>query len=317
MTATLTPTLTAGEPDVTGPLAVFPLFGPQPRLEYVSFAEAAAQGARVTELPGRASVNDLLVHNPLGVPVLLYEGEELIGAQQNRTVDAAVLVPAKSDLQIAVSCVEHGRWDGSKHADAFAPSPQAAYPGLRAAKSRRMREHLAAGLAARADQQEVWEAVADKVDEVAAPAPTGAMSDAFDHRRGALEALRGAIGRRDGQLGSLVAIGGRFVVLDLVSRADVFAALHGPLVSGYALDALDAPAAAAAPALGDAETLLAQLAAAPKRESRSAGLGAQLHFERGRLGGTGLVHDGELIQLSAFVGDAPRARRIRRPSQRS
>ena len=45
--------------------------------------------------------------------------------------------------------------------------------------------------------------------------------------------------RRDGQLGALVAIGGRFSVLDWVGRADVFAALHGPLVQGYALDALE------------------------------------------------------------------------------
>ena len=33
---------------------------------------------------------------------------------------------------------------------------------------------------------------------------------------------------------------GRLIVLDHVSRPDVFAALHGPLVQGYALDALEA-----------------------------------------------------------------------------
>jgi hypothetical protein len=311
----MTLTLTPGEPDVTGALAVFPLFGPAPRLEYVSFAEAAAQGARVTELPKGASVNDLLVHNPLGTPILLYEGEELIGAQQNRTVDAAVLVPAMSDLQVAVSCVEAGRWDGSRHADAFVASPQAAFPALRAAKSRRMRERMVAGMDARADQNEVWQEVSHKVQEVAAASLTGAMGDAFDHRRESLEAMRSAIRRRDGQIGTLVAIGGRFVVLDLVSRGDVFAALHGPLVSGYALDALTVPAGVA-PRLTDAETLLTQVAAAPKRATPAAGLGEQMHFEHGRLAGTGLTHEGELIQLSAFVGDTPRARRIRRPSQR-
>ena len=42
-------TLTIGEPSVAGPLVVFPLFGPEPRLEYVSYAEGADRGLTVTE----------------------------------------------------------------------------------------------------------------------------------------------------------------------------------------------------------------------------------------------------------------------------
>src|SRR4051812_26297094 len=84
-----------GEPDVYGPLAVFPLFGPAPRLEYVSFAEGHAAGVSVKELAGGASVNDLYVVNPTDKPVLLYEGEEVLGAQQNRTFDVSVLVGAR------------------------------------------------------------------------------------------------------------------------------------------------------------------------------------------------------------------------------
>src|SRR5205085_795989 len=41
--------LLIGEPDIAGPLAVFPLFGPEPRLAYRSFAQAAPLGATVTE----------------------------------------------------------------------------------------------------------------------------------------------------------------------------------------------------------------------------------------------------------------------------
>ena len=48
----------------------------------------------VGELEGGASVNDLLVNNPADKPVLLFEGEEVLGAQQNRTFDVPVLVGA-------------------------------------------------------------------------------------------------------------------------------------------------------------------------------------------------------------------------------
>ena len=93
----LLPALRVGAPDVVGPLAVFPVFGAAPTLEYRSFAEASALGASVVELPSGPSVNDLLVVNPLDAALLVYEGEEVRGAQQDRTFDVSVLVaPAAS-----------------------------------------------------------------------------------------------------------------------------------------------------------------------------------------------------------------------------
>src|SRR6185295_11142840 len=86
--------LRVGEPDVHGPLAVFPLFGPPPVAEYVAFADGCARGVIVKELDAGASVNDLVVLNPTEVAVLLYEGEEVLGAQQNRTFDVSILVAA-------------------------------------------------------------------------------------------------------------------------------------------------------------------------------------------------------------------------------
>src|SRR3954464_4524212 len=84
--------LRVGEPDLAGPLAVFPVFAPEPCTEYLAFAQAREQGFHVGELEGGASVNDLVVHNPTGTSVLLFEGEEVLGAQQNRTFDVSVLV---------------------------------------------------------------------------------------------------------------------------------------------------------------------------------------------------------------------------------
>src|SRR4051795_12894834 len=78
--------LRVGAPDVHGPLAVFPLFGPPPVLEYVAFADGCSRGVLVKELAGGASVNDLVVVNPTDVAVLLYEGEEVLGAQQKPDV---------------------------------------------------------------------------------------------------------------------------------------------------------------------------------------------------------------------------------------
>lgn len=103
------PAFLIADPDVCGPLAVFPILGPEASFEFRSFAEAAALGVQLSELPTGASVNELLAVNPLELPVLFYEGEEVRGAQQDRTLDRSILVGAGSEVRIPVTCVEHGR----------------------------------------------------------------------------------------------------------------------------------------------------------------------------------------------------------------
>ena len=43
-------------------------------------------------------------------PVLLVDGEELIGAKQNRVLNLSILIPAKQRCVIPICCVEAGRW---------------------------------------------------------------------------------------------------------------------------------------------------------------------------------------------------------------
>jgi hypothetical protein len=52
-------------------------------------------------------------------PVLIIDGEELVGAKQNRVVNLTILVAAQSALTIPVSCVEAGRWTARSRAFPF------------------------------------------------------------------------------------------------------------------------------------------------------------------------------------------------------
>jgi ARG and Rhodanese-Phosphatase-superfamily-associated Protein domain len=38
------------------------------------------------------------------------EGEEVVGAKQNRTINLSILVPAQAEVIAPVTCVEAGRW---------------------------------------------------------------------------------------------------------------------------------------------------------------------------------------------------------------
>jgi len=318
--------LTVGDPDVSGPMAVYPIFGAPPNQDYISMARAHSQGFTIKELPGGASVRDLLVSNNGPKPVLLFEGEEVLGAQQNRTFDTSILVPVGEPMNVPVSCVEAGRWDGSRHGESFRPAPHAAHPDLRKEKARQASRSRVAGGEARADQGQVWSMVADRSASLNVNSSTGSLNDVYESRRGNLDELTNAINLKEGQIGAILQIGDEVIAVDLVSRPDVFADLHKPLVQGYSLDALVNKGKAVAEADNFlAEDFLDSVIGNRILERDGIGLGRDFRFEQPSLVGSGLISGEELIQLSAFTesdegsagnGAPVNAARIRRPSRR-
>jgi hypothetical protein len=175
---------------VAEPLAAFPVFGPEPRLEYRAFVQAAELGAFVKEVESGAVVTRLSVENPTDLPLLVYEGEDVLGAQQNPTFDVSVLVPAGERILVPVTCVEQGRWDNARHREAYRPSPQAADPSLRRTK------RATANAAGRVDQNEVWAEVSGRLAEYGVHSDSAAMSDLYDVRRTELDRSAGHSPRR-------------------------------------------------------------------------------------------------------------------------
>ncbi len=106
------PEIRVGDPIRHDGLAVFPLFAePSGGVEYVLADEAINAGSvAVEEVSEAGSVPDLAVENKGNVRVLFLEGEELVGAKQNRILNTSVLVAAHTKTKIPVSCVEAGRW---------------------------------------------------------------------------------------------------------------------------------------------------------------------------------------------------------------
>jgi hypothetical protein len=183
-----------------------------------------------------------------------------------------------------------------------------------------------AGMEERADQGEVWEAVADRSATLGVHSATGASSEAFDRHRDHLRASASAIELHEGQIGMVFQVGGHVLALDLVSRPEVFADLHAPLVQGYCLDALDRSNPARVDGTGLAERFLRKVAGNRIFENDGIGLGRGFRFENRHAVGSGLVWGDELIQLSVFTNRpdspapnaaAPTGRtRINRPSRR-
>jgi ARG/rhodanese/phosphatase superfamily protein len=276
------PTFDVGDPKHFGALTVLPLTAHvPPRIEYVGLDEALARGAVVRELSEAGSVEALVFENKLGEAVLLYEGEELVGAKQNRIVQRTALIPPKTVTALPVHCVEQGRW--AYRTRIFSAAPRAATPEVRRAKG---------------SQGLVWQAVAEKNARLDVHAPTGSAEAAYDVFGGTIDEYLAALPRVDGQCGVIAAIGGRVACLDYVGRADVFAGLHAKLLRGYALDALEHRAAK--PVRREAvDGFLRDVAAAQRRLAPAIGLGSESRFS-GPVLGIELAAHGEVVALTAF-----------------
>jgi hypothetical protein len=302
-----------GDPVEHDGVVIAPLFPRlRPRAGYLTLEEAIPLGFRVTEVDAAGSVPELRAHNPLESDVLLYDGEELVGAKQNRILNVTVLAAAGTETLIPVSCVEQGRW--SARTASFTPARHAAYPELRRRKAVAL---SAAPLARGIAQSEVWADVSAKAERLDVHSETGAQADIFEAREKSLADRRRAFAAVPGQCGALLALGRDRLCLDYVSRPDAFARLYPKLLDGYLLDALELPAPTPADTSA-LEAFLAAAAAAPRSRRPSAGLGEDVRLRGDRVVGSGLEHDGELIQLSAFSTDgaAEPQTRVARPSRR-
>jgi len=104
--------LCIGQPLHHHNLTVFPLTWTHPQdTFYILLGNAIEAGqAVVEEVTEAGSVPNLAVTNKADWPILIPEGEILIGAKQNRVVNVSVLVAAGTKFVMPVSCVEAGRW---------------------------------------------------------------------------------------------------------------------------------------------------------------------------------------------------------------
>jgi ARG and Rhodanese-Phosphatase-superfamily-associated Protein domain len=312
MTATsTTETIQLGDPVEHRGIVVAPLFPRlQPRAAYLTFQDVYSLGFAVEEVDTAGSVPELAVHNPLEHNVLLYDGEELVGAKQNRILNVTVLVAGESRTVIPVSCVEEGRW--SARSALFSSARHATYPELRRRKAKRL---SAQPFERGAAQSIVWDEVRAKSARHGVASATGAQADIFEQRGKDLAALRKRFALQPGQSGALLAVGDR-ICLDYLSQPDAFQSLYPKLLNGYLLDAIERlDRKPATPE--DLGAFYLATETAPRSRRPSTGLGEDVRFRGNGVVGSGLELDGELLQLCAFSSEEEGASStIARPSLR-
>jgi hypothetical protein len=232
------PGIRVGNPTCHESLTVFPLFAePNGQVEYLLSDEALQAGSvTVQEVSEGGSVPDLLVENSGALRVLFLEGEELVGAKQNRILNTSVLLPAHSKIKIPVSCVERGRW--AYKSRQFGSSGRHSPSKLRHTLKSSVSDSCLSGTGHRSDQGQVWEEVDKQQATLGVSSGTAAMEDTFVAHQEQIDAVASQFVYPDDAVGVAVALGDKIVAVDLFDKGATCRKVWRRLLSGFILDAL-------------------------------------------------------------------------------
>lgn len=297
-------------------------------------ADALEAGTlEVREVDENGVVGELVAINHGPMPVLILDGEQLIGAKQNRTTSRTILVAASQRTAIPVACMEQGRWrhmsTSMKHGGEHSPSSvrrharrveaeDAARESEEAARPRQPREHRRRAsspseLLAMA-QGEVWHSVAASSHRSGVHSETGALDHVYAQRREGLEERAARFPSEPGQVGLMAFLYGAPVGLDLLPGKGIYAQVHDRLVRAYLFESVDAAAdrpdrAEYAGSVDvdcpDRDDFLAAAFEAARMPMETVGLGTYAVVSGPDTFGAELALDGEVVHLSAFNGIPP------------
>lgn len=272
-------------------------------LDYLTLDDAlAAKVLSVTEVDEGGRVPTLLVSNDSNQMVFLMAGEQLIGAKQNRVLNASIMVKARSKLVVPVSCVERGRW--GYRSRAFSGSGTASHGTLRRMMSRQAHQGYRSHRTPSSQQGQVWGQISEKLAQLGSVSSSDALEQVYEDHRARLDAITREVRVPDDCHGVVFALGGRVAGVDLFDNPKTLSKLLPKLVRAYAIDAIVAKDAKNV----DRDAVTAWLKTAPSATAEvydSPGLGSDVRLESQQIAGAALVVDDHAIHVELFPAVNP------------
>ncbi|MFA0742399.1 MAG: hypothetical protein DFNUSKGM_002522 [Candidatus Fervidibacter sacchari] len=307
------------EPQTTkGVFTVFPLTVSETNgRDYLTLDEAFRQGSVVIPESGR--VPEIVVVVKGEKPVLIVEGEVIVGGWQNRTVNISLLLEAGKEHRIPVSCIEAGRWSSRRTRypfvetreretvrDEFEVAAYLAHSQLRRRKTETATRHFLLTGSPVAEQRDVWAEVSRELIVAGVASPTEDATTFYEHHRASIEDLLNPIKTLPNQVGAVVAIGQTIVGLEAFDHPQTWNILRGKVLYGYAAEALEflwRKETSGLVAYHEAEAFREKIALAMEGAAvkpAPVGMGEHLLLEGGLVGGFALVHNGKVRHMFAF-----------------
>lgn len=284
-----------GEPVEVGEVSIVPLLSGDPGPDAVLLEEALETSCAVVEELGEAgSVQEVKVTYTGPGMLLLLDGEEILGAKQNRIFNASFLVASGPPVIIPVSCVEQGRWKYTSKR--FSSSGRTLSSRARSAKLQRVHRSMLTTQSYDADQGAVWSDVEDVLERTHTRSASRAYADAAQAHTETVESRLEDLAPLPEQQGLAVVQGAQVLSLDLFGSPKLYRRAWQKIARGILFEAFEPGHHPGDPRQALAE-LLSSAARVEVMRANAPGAGETLHGEGAGYVLGAVTHQGAVYHL--------------------
>lgn len=253
----------------------------------------------ITETCEGGEVQLVAVENRGDFPVIILEGEELVGSKQNRVTSITVIVAAKTTVKIPVSCVERGRWHYTS--DHFQSGNAIYRARSRAIQKSSVTANLTHEGAFRSDQGAVWRDTEKSLHELGVRSATSDFREAREHVAHQIEEFVEGIQPVTGQVGAIFYSKRGVIGGECFHSPDLFSRCFGKVLRSFCFEVLSASSLNGASPDPHKEWW-AKVLDSPfsKRDSVGVGQDVRTEPENPFVLASGLIYGGILAHFSGF-----------------
>ena len=270
-----------------------------------------------------STVGTVLTRNNADIPLILIDGDEIVGAKQNRIMNRSLIVPPKTTMSVSVSCTEQGRWHyGRDRSDFiiradipynrereifnhFDCSDFAADFSTRSAKSRNLFENLDC-------QSSVWRSINELENRTAFRSRTSALNDNYENHRAIHDSYLKHFKLEFGQSGAIFIINGQIKGLELFNNPFIYQEYHEKIFRSYIMEAMTAKSFNhSCISFNEIEAFLREISRSDFRYSENKGIGKHMNFAN-RYGTGSVLMDGRnLVHINYFNTFNPKVNNVK------
>ena len=253
------------------------------------------------ENPGGV-VDTIKVENNAVTPLLILEGEVIIGAKQDRIANTSLLIPPHFETLMPVSCVEANRW--KYQTNNFNDSTNYASSNLRGARTETVNVSLKKKGAYKSNQGLVWDVINQTQNNLNVESSTSALKDVYTSKAETLNEYYESFPYTRKQNGSIILINNEVKGLELLYNNHLYKEFHERIIKSYIVDALQESKTSNMEnedyAYNLAEDFRDNISSSKYETFKSAGCGEDSRLDNTDSMGSALIYKNELIHAVFF-----------------
>ncbi len=296
-----------------------------------------------------STVGTVLARNNASIPLVLIDGDEIVGAKQNRIMNRSLIIPPKTTMSVSVSCTEQGRWHYGRPGINYRPindySNESGFDMNDESYDVNQDEHFneyrnfdcsdfAADFSTRSNksralfedrdcQSTVWNSINELENKTSYKSRTSALNDNYVHHRVKHNEYLRHFRIEYGQSGAIFIINGQIKGFELFPNPSIYQDYHEKILRSYIMEAVanlnsksyDGIFYSPRGLFDEIKDFLRELSFSDIRHSKNEGIGRHLKFSNS-FGHGALLFDGNDLVHITYFNDCRYSSRIRRRSGR-